>query len=620
MEGFRFVMAIVLSIAVVILVNILFPPTPPPERPVPDTVVVDTLDPLGPDLPLAQDSPLVPTAPGVGEPLVPTAPGVAEPGVTQPGMTQPGVTEPGVTEPGVAEPQVAVEDTVWVETDVARYGITTRGGSVASVELLAFESFTAPGPVQLVEPGMELVDFSLRVGNRVAPLDRIRFHSSLPAGDTTRVVDQTTLRLTGTLNGIEVVLEYGFVPDDYLVRFQGAVQGIGEADATLLLGLGPRLAVNEADSAEDLRALSYVAYSRRTGIESVRITNLDSDRIEEGPLAWAALRNKYFVATAMVPREGPAAFGGLIATGGPAGAEAVQVTLPLDRTASFGLRFYFGPQEYSRLAALGDRMEEVNPYGWRLFRPIIRPLAELVTWLLVAGRDVLGLGYGWVLILFGFAMRGLLWPLNAKAMRSQLKTMEMQPRIKEMQTKYKDKPEQLQKEMMRLYKEEGFNPLGGCIPMLIPWPVLITLFFVFQNTIEFRGVEFLWLPDLSRPDPLYILPFVLGASLWGLQYMNMRAAPQDNPQQKMLLWFMPILMVVIFLNFASGLNLYYAASNVASLPQQILIIRERKRARIRMDAKKKAEEEEARAAEAAQAPAKPKGGKPAARPKKGKKR
>jgi YidC/Oxa1 family membrane protein insertase len=150
--------------------------------------------------------------------------------------------------------------------------------------------------------------------------------------------------------------------------------------------------------------------------------------------------------------------------------------------------------------------------------------------------------------------------------------------------------------------------------------VLITLFFVFQNTIEFRGVEFLWLPDLSRPDPLYILPFLLGASLWGLQYMNMRAAPQDNPQQKMLLWFMPILMVVIFLNFASGLNLYYAASNVASLPQQILIIRERKRHRVRMDAKKKEEEAEARdkAGDAAPASARPRPAKGAR--KKGKKR
>ena len=147
-------------------------------------------------------------------------------------------------------------------------------------------------------------------------------------------------------------------------------------------------------------------------------------------------------------------------------------------------------------------------------------------------------------------------------------------------------PEKLQREMIRLYKEEGFNPLGGCLPMLIPWPVLITLFFVFQNTIEFRGVEFLWLPDLSRPDPIYLLPLLLGFSLFITQWMNLRAAPQDNPQMKMMMWFMPIIMVVIFLNFASGLNLYYAASNLAGIPQQIQIIRERGKARARLDAKK----------------------------------
>jgi YidC/Oxa1 family membrane protein insertase len=567
MEGFRFVLAIVLSIVVVILVNVLFPPTPAPERPVTDPVVTDTI------LPPA-DTPLV--VPDTAPLPVDTLP-----------------------------PTLAAEDTVWVETALARYGISTRGGAIVSLELLAFESFTEPGPVQLVETGSTLVDFSLRLGDADVPLARSLLTPSFPPGDTTRLAEPATLELAGTLDGVQVQLEYRFDPDIYLVQLQGQLEGLTRDDATLLIGLGPRLAVNEADSAEDLRLLSYVVYSRRTGIESVRITNLDHRRIEEGPLAWAAIRNKYFVAAAMHPVGQPATFGGVIATGGPQGAESIQMTLPLDRTAAFSIRFFFGPQEYRRLAALGDRMEEVNPYGWRIFRPIIRPLAELVTWLLVGGREVLGLGYGWVLILFGFAMRGLLWPLNAKAMRSQLKTMEMQPRMKEMQAKYKDKPELLQKEMMRLYKEEGFNPLGGCIPMLIPWPVLITLFFVFQNTIEFRGVEFLWLPDLSRPDPYYILPFVLGASLWGLQFLNMRAAPQDNPQMKMLLWFMPILMVVIFLNFASGLNLYYAASNVASLPQQILIIRERKRVRARMDAKPKEEPpEDARVEDG-----KPKGGK-----------
>src|SRR5690606_24401248 len=121
--------------------------------------------------------------------------------------------------------------------------------------------------------------------------------------------------------------------------------------------------------------------------------------------------------------------------------------------------------------------------------------------------------------------------LNAKAMRSQLKTMELQPRLREIQEKYRNNPEQLQKAMLQLYKEEGFNPFGGCLPLLIPWPLLITLFFVFQGTIEFRGVGFLWLPDLSRPDPYFILPLLLGVSMFVLQKIGQAGLP-PNPQMR----------------------------------------------------------------------------------------
>jgi YidC/Oxa1 family membrane protein insertase len=131
--------------------------------------------------------------------------------------------------------------------------------------------------------------------------------------------------------------------------------------------------------------------------------------------------------------------------------------------------------------------------------------------------------------------------------------------------------------MLRLYKEEGFNPMGGCLPLLIPFPVLITLFFVFQATIEFRGEPWLWLPDLSRPDPIYVIPVLMGVSMFVLQWLSMRTARDANPQMKMMMWFMPIFMVVIFLKFASGLNLYYTAMNIASIPQQLLIARERAR-------------------------------------------
>ena len=576
MEGARFLLAIVLSIAVVILVNLMFPPSGPRPGAGPDSVRVDTVV-------ETRGVPAEPATPaqGADSGLAGGAPDSTRGDTARP-VDAAAALEAAAGAAGAAGAGAGTGDTVWVQTDVARYGISTLGGAIVSVQLLEFDSHTRAGAVDLVEPESPgLVDYGIRVRDRVLPLSSVRFTSSAPAGDTLRVDGPATVALTADVNGLRVRLGYAFDGDRYVIGVDGRVEGLGD-DATLLLGLGPRLAVNEADSAEDLRALAYVVNSRQTGIESVRIEKVEQDRVEEGPLSWVALKNKYFVAAAVQPMDGQGAFGGLIAKAGPGGASSVQATLPLDREGAFDVRLFFGPQEYGRLAAVAEELEDVNPYGWRLFRPIILPLAHLVIWLLTGLHNVLGLGYGWVLIIFGFAMRGLLWPLNAKAMRSQLKTMELQPRIKEIQTKYKEKPELLQKEMMRLYKEEGFNPLGGCLPMLIPWPVLITLFFVFQNTIEFRGVEFLWLPDLSRPDPLYILPVVLGVSLFALQFMNMRAAPQDNPQQKMLMYFMPVMMVVIFLNFASGLNLYYAASNVASLPQQLQIIGERKRARARI--------------------------------------
>jgi YidC/Oxa1 family membrane protein insertase len=130
--------------------------------------------------------------------------------------------------------------------------------------------------------------------------------------------------------------------------------------------------------------------------------------------------------------------------------------------------------------------------------------------------------------------------------------------------------------MMKLYKEHGFNPLAGCWPMLLPWPVLIALFFVFQNTIELRGATFLWLPDLSRPDPLYIIPVLMGLSMYGLSKVG-QLGMEPNPQMKMMLYIMPVMMTFLFLNFASGLNLYYAVSNIASIPQQWMLARERVR-------------------------------------------
>jgi YidC/Oxa1 family membrane protein insertase len=236
---------------------------------------------------------------------------------------------------------------------------------------------------------------------------------------------------------------------------------------------------------------------------------------------------------------------------------------------------FTGPLDSRRLARMGHDLDDANPYGG-IFRPIIQPVSQIVLTVLLWMHERLNLAYGWVLMLFGIVVRILLWPLNQKAMESGIRMQAVAPLLKETQDKYKNDPERLQRETLRLYKEHGVNPFGGCLPMLLPMPVLLALFFVFANTIAFRGVPFLWLPDLSRPDPLKIIPILMGLSMFALSKVGQIGVP-PNPQTKMMLYFMPIFMTVLFLNFASGLNLYYAAQNIFSIPQQYMIAKRRLR-------------------------------------------
>ncbi len=485
------------------------------------------------------------------------------------------VVAPTTTAPASAR----TADTVIVESALYRFGFATQGAALVSAEMLSFKSYTRDGPVQLAgrTPG-GLVNHDVRANGQMIDLAALSFtpstrHLVLNDGGGAKVL---SLRHSSAEHG-NIEIQYEFVPDNYLVNVRVVTSGRALADR-LYLNLGPTLAVNEARVQEDEHALGYVVNSRDRGIESMPLRSIDEQRIEEGPLDWVALKNKYFVVAAVVDTTANGKqFGGLIANDGPARFAAnLAATLPPAANGSFAYRLYLGPQDYKRLVAVGSKLQDVNPMGWRVFRPILRPLGAMITWLLITVHGALGISYGWVLILFGITIRLAMWPLNAKAMRSQMKSMELQPRLKDIQTRYKNEPEKLQKEMLRLYKEEGFNPMGGCLPMLIPMPVLITLFFVFQNFIEFRGVPFLWLPDLSRADPLYILPIVLGATIFVQQIISMKTMP-PNPQMKFMLYFMPLFMVVIFLNLASGLNLYYASQNLPGFIQQMQLTKERAR-------------------------------------------
>jgi YidC/Oxa1 family membrane protein insertase len=582
LETWRIFLAVTLMLGVIVLTNVLFPAPPPAPTTAPaDSSAVVTppvLDPVAPPLP--QDSAgRDQGAAREGDPQETPAAGRGDAGPAAP------------IGPGPATPAGRV---IVVESPLYRYRIDTRGGGLLGAELREYESFTDSGAVELaVDTLGPLLDYGLRAAGREAPLAALAFTSDAP--DTVRLSSGETGRdvaLRATLaDGGEAELTYTFGADTYAIGVRGRLAlGALAEQTSLLIGLGPTLAVNEEDAGEDRRNLGYVTNGVRSGIRSVPLRRVDEPTVEEGPLLWAALKNKYFVVGVFGPQDGQRNLGGLIVQPLPDDdAARLAATLPLARDGSFAFGVYAGPQEPDRLAAMGSQFGDVNPLGWAFLRPIIRPLAHLFTWALVRLHEVTGLAYGWVVILFGILINVLIWPLSMKAMRAQLRNMEVQPRMKEIQEKYKGQPERLQQEMMRLYKEEGFNPFGGCLPMLIPMPVLFTLFFVFQATIEFRGTEFLWLPDLSRPDPYYIIPVLMALSMFVLQYLSYRSTPEPNPQLKMMMWFMPIFMLVVLLNFASGLNLYYASSNVARLPQQLYIMKERNKVHLRQAAKGKDE-------------------------------
>jgi len=208
--------------------------------------------------------------------------------------------------------------------------------------------------------------------------------------------------------------------------------------------------------------------------------------------------------------------------------------------------------------------------GWALFRP----LGQLVTWSLTKMYSIIP-NYGLVVILFAVLIKILLNPLTKKQFSSQKNMQALQPQIQRLKEKYKNDSQKLSRAQMELFKEQGVNPMGGCLPLLLQMPILISFFTIFRSTIEFRGAPFFgWITDLSAPDtittiagfPLNVLPFLMGITMFLQQ--KLMAAPDSGSQQKIMMYFMNVFFLFLFYTFPSGLNLYYSVFNLLSIVQQ----------------------------------------------------
>ena len=436
------------------------------------------------------------------------------------------------------------------------------------------------GDVELNVPGRTLFRYSLVMQRDTISLQEIPFQASESHGSE----GQSILTYTAAVNGANVVIAYDVSPDRYALGISGRVDN-ASSPVFLLIDMPSSMPVTEADTLGDLRTRSYSFKPVRSNARGIPFGKLDpgEKQLEAGPLTWAAVRNKYFV-IGLISREGMP-FDEMTITGGArttkVATTASATVVKAIRNGTFAFDTYIGPQQSTQLLSMGRDFDHVNPYGWSFLQPVVNPIAALCIKLLLWIHDHLKLSYGWVLVIFGVFIRVALWPLNQSAMRSSLRMQEIQPRLAEVQKKYKDNPEKQREEMMRVYREAGASPftaLSGCLPVLIPMPVLFALFFVFQNTIEFRGVPFLWLTDISIKDPFYILPLLMGISMYVLSWIGLRNAP-PNPQAKMMSYMFPVMMTFVLANMASGLNLYYTAQNIAALPQQWLLAKERRKAR-----------------------------------------
>ena len=231
-------------------------------------------------------------------------------------------------------------------------------------------------------------------------------------------------------------------------------------------------------------------------------------------------------------------------------------------TKTIQSRLFVGPQEENMLEKLSPGLELVKDYGW------LTILAKPLYWLLDKLHGFIQ-NWGWSIVALVLLLKIAFYWLNAKAYASMAKMKAINPKIMEMRERLKDKPQEMQQQMMKIYKDEKVNPMGGCFPIMVQIPVFIALYWVLLSSVEMRGAPWtLWIKDLSAPDPYFILPVVM--TLTTMLQTALNPAPPD-PMQAKLMWFMPLVFSVMFFFFPSGLVLYWITNNVLSIAQQWMI-------------------------------------------------
>jgi YidC/Oxa1 family membrane protein insertase len=297
------------------------------------------------------------------------------------------------------------------------------------------------------------------------------------------------------------------------------------------------------------------------------------DDMAENPLrrdvtgGWVAMMQHYFVASWMPGAEARSRFYSTdlgykrFAIGYQ---NLVPTSIAPGDTGRLTAQLYVGPKEHKRLTKLAEGMELTVDFGW------LTVISAPLFWLLVVIHDWVR-NWGWAIIILTVLIKLAFYPLSAASYKSMANMRRLQPKMKSIKERYGKDRQRMNQAMMELYKTEKINPLGGCLPIVIQIPVFIALYWVLLESVEMRQAPFaLWLRDLSTPDPYYVLPIIMGATMFLQQQLN--PAPLD-PIQKKVMTFLPLVFTIFFLFFPAGLVLYWVVNNILSIAQQWHITR-----------------------------------------------
>jgi YidC/Oxa1 family membrane protein insertase len=478
-----------------------------------------------------------------------------------------------------APPAAPTGQQVTLSTDVVKATFDTLGGTLVRLELLAYEDDAAASRhvvlfdqsaqrLYLAQTGLVSAQAGINLPNHLTQMSVLPGERMLSAD-----AQSLTVRFESpSVDGHKLIKTYTLKRGDYSIAVSHEFvnqSGVAVAPQLYLqlardgnIDGGPPSMLSPASTFTG--PALYTEAGKYKKLEFKDIAKGAEQHDKAGNDGWVAIVQHYFTAAWLVPAAGPREFRTAkvadnlfsIAMVLPFGEVAPGASKTIEST------LFAGPQEEHKLSNLAPGLDLVKDYGW------LAPLSKPLFWLLTQLHTLIG-NWGWAIVALVVLLKIAFYWLNASAYKSMGKMKAVAPKVAELKERYKDKPQEMQAAMMRIYKEEKVNPIGGCLPIFVQMPFFIALYWVLLSSVEMRNAPWVgWITDLSVKDPWFILPVLMTASSLFQVWLN--PAPPDPVQAKMM-WIMPLAFGVMFFFFPAGLVLYWLTNNVLSIAQQWFI-------------------------------------------------